>query len=100
MKIVNLNTTKTARVYIDYDSTITLVSYSTPVITIDPEGWLTCNGLYSATTIKHISKFMRAYTNGDYYDAKSGVLPILTSLARRLPAPPRTMSANSVPESS
>ena len=74
MKIVNLNTTKTARVYIYADSTVILVSYSTPVITIDPEGWLTCNGLYSATTIKHISKFMRAYTNGDYYDAKTCAL--------------------------
>lgn len=70
MKTVNLNTTKTARVYFNDDYSITLVSYSTPVITIDADGWMTCNGLYSATTIKHISKFMRTYTKGDYFDAK------------------------------
>lgn len=74
MKIVNLNTTKTARVVFNDDYSVTLVSYSTPVITIDADGWLTCNGLYSATTIKHIGKFMRAYTKGDYYDAKACAL--------------------------
>lgn len=74
MKIVNLNTTKTARVIFNDDYSVTLVSYSTPVITIDADGWLTCNGLYSATTIKHISKFMRAYTSGNYYDAKACAL--------------------------
>ena len=36
-----------------------LVSYTTPVITIDNEGWLHVNGLYSMTTIKHIGWFMR-----------------------------------------
>ena len=74
MKIVNLNTTKTARVYIYADSTVILVSYSTPVITIDPDGWLTCNGLYSATTIKHISNFMLFFFYVDYYDAKACAL--------------------------
>ena len=74
MKIINLNTTKTARVIFNDDYSVTLVSYSTPVITIDADGWLTCNGLYSATTIKHISKFMRAYTSGNYYDAKACAL--------------------------
>ena len=37
----------------------TLVSYSTPVVYIDEEGWLRVNGLYSMTTIKHIGWFMR-----------------------------------------
>ena len=41
------------------DGTIQLVSYSTVVIEINPEGWLTVNGLYSMTTIKHIGWFMR-----------------------------------------
>ena len=37
----------------------TLVSYKTPVIYVDEEGWLQVNGLYSMTTIKHIGWFMR-----------------------------------------
>ena len=41
------------------DGTIQLQSYSTIVIEIDPEGWLTITGLYSMTTIKHIGWFMR-----------------------------------------
>ena len=36
-----------------------LISYMTPVIEIDREGWLHVNGLYSMTTIKHIGWFMR-----------------------------------------
>ena len=36
-----------------------LLSYSTIVITVDSEGWMTVNGLYSRTTIKHIGWFMR-----------------------------------------
>ena len=38
---------------------VELVSYTTTVITITPDGWLSCNGLYSMTTIKHIGWFMR-----------------------------------------
>lgn len=41
------------------DGTVQLVSYTTTVIEIDPEGWMTVNGLYSMTTIKHIGWFMR-----------------------------------------
>ena len=41
------------------DGTIQLVSYTTTVIEINPEGWLSVNGLYSMTTIKHIGWFMR-----------------------------------------
>lgn len=36
-----------------------LISYVTPVIEIDVEGWLKVNGLYSATTRRHIGWFMR-----------------------------------------
>lgn len=36
-----------------------LISYMTPVIEIDREGWLKVTGLYSMTTIKHIGWFMR-----------------------------------------
>ena len=36
-----------------------LISYTTVVIYINEEGWLTVTGLYSATTRKHISAFMR-----------------------------------------
>ena len=43
-----------------YDNdTVELVSYTTTVITITPDGWLSCNGLYSMNTIKHIGWFMR-----------------------------------------
>jgi len=41
------------------DNTVQMVSYTTPVIEINPEGWLSCNELYSMTTIKHIGWFMR-----------------------------------------
>lgn len=37
-----------------------LVSYTTAVITIS-DGWLHVNGLYSATTRKHIGWFMREF---------------------------------------
>lgn len=41
------------------DNTVQLVSYTTTVIEITPDGWLHINGLYSMTTIKHIGWFMR-----------------------------------------
>ena len=41
------------------DGARALVSYTTTVITVDNEGWLHVNGLYSMTTIKHIGWFMR-----------------------------------------
>ena len=41
------------------DGSKALVSYTTTVVTIDNEGWLHVNGLYSMTTIKHIGWFMR-----------------------------------------
>ena len=51
------------------DNTVEMVSYTTTVIKITPEGWLSCNGLYSMTTIKHIGWFMRE-RGFDYYLAK------------------------------
>ena len=63
-----------AHVVIDEHGAKTLVSYTTPVVTIDPMGWLTCTGTYSRTTIKHISAFMKEYTNLDYYTAKNAYL--------------------------
>lgn len=41
------------------DHSQALISYATTVVEIDPEGWLRVNGLYSRTTIRHISWFMR-----------------------------------------
>jgi hypothetical protein len=58
-----------ARVVIDENGT-TLTSYLTEVATIDKDGWLTINGLYSMTTRKHIGAFMREYTGHDYQTAK------------------------------
>ena len=51
------------------DNTVQLVSYTTTVIEINPEGWLSVNGLYSRTTIKHIGWFMRE-RGMSYYTAK------------------------------
>ena len=41
------------------NGTVQLISYTTIVIEITPDGWMTCFGLYSMTTIKHIGWFMR-----------------------------------------
>lgn len=58
-------------VRIDSHGAITFVSYDTEVITIDPHGWLTCTGTYSATTRKQIGKFLKEYApNLCYHDAK------------------------------
>lgn len=59
-----------AHVITDCHGAITLVSYRTEVITIDPLGWLTCTGTYSQTTRKHISAFMKEYTTLTYQTAK------------------------------
>ena len=37
-----------------------LQSYATDVIRVD-NGWISCSGLYSMTTRKHISAFLREY---------------------------------------
>lgn len=51
---------------------IDFISYTTLVITIDPQGWLTCTGTYSQTTRKQIGKFLSEYApNLSYYDVKN-----------------------------
>ena len=53
------------------DGGITFVSYSTIVIEIDAQGWLTCTGTYSPTTRKQIGRFLREYAPRiTYHDAK------------------------------
>lgn len=48
-----------------------LISYTTLVCTIDPEGWLSCTGTYSQTTRRHIGQFLKEYAPSmTYYDAK------------------------------
>lgn len=50
---------------------IDFMSYRTLVITIDPQGWLTCTGTYSPTTRKQIGRFLSEYApNITYQDAK------------------------------
>lgn len=70
--IKKLNSMPYAQAHVKiYDNgAIRLVSYSTPVIDIDKNGIMYVHGLYSATTRKHISAFMKEYTNYDYYLAK------------------------------
>ena len=58
-----------AKVIMENGETI-LRSYYTNVALISADGWLTINGLYSATTRKHIGAFMREYTNTSYQLAK------------------------------
>jgi len=66
-----------ARVIIEDNGTIHLISYATRVITIDSDGWLDCSGTYSNTTRRHIGAFMREYVSlpdgerGNYYMAKA-----------------------------
>lgn len=61
-----------AHVEIDTDSNVNLFSYVTLVASITNDGWLTVYGLYSATTRKHISAFVREYTDKlAYSDAKA-----------------------------
>lgn len=49
---------------------IILRSYQTDVAYITPDGWLHINGLYSATTRKHIGAFAKEYANISYQLAK------------------------------
>lgn len=59
-----------AHVEIDDKGNIYLFSYVTLVCKIDADGWLTCTGLYSMTTRKHISAFMHEYARDSYSTAK------------------------------
>lgn len=69
-----------AHVEIDEDGNKYLFSYRTMVIELTADGWLTCTGTYSRTTIRHIGAFMREYVEwpngerGDYYTAKNAYL--------------------------
>ena len=65
-----------AHVEIDEDGNKYLFSYRTMVIELTADGWLTCTGTYSRTTIRHIGAFMR-WPNGergDYFTAKNAYL--------------------------
>ena len=59
-----------AKVIIMDNGAIVLRSYYTDVALIQSDGWLSINGLYSATTRKHIGAFMREYANSNYQLAK------------------------------
>ena len=52
------------------DDTFYLWSYRTLVAKVE-KSWLTINGLYSATTRRHIGAFMREYCMSDYQMAKT-----------------------------
>lgn len=59
-----------AKVLIMDNGNIILRSYYTDVAMIRSDGWLTINGLYSATTRRHISAFVKEYANISYQLAK------------------------------
>lgn len=59
-----------AKVIITDNGNIILRSYYTNVAMIRSDGWLTINGLYSATTRRHISAFVKEYANISYQLAK------------------------------
>ena len=50
-----------AGVRIHEDSSISLVSFATTVITIDSDGFLTSHGIYGKCTGRHITAFLREY---------------------------------------
>ena len=56
-----------ARVLINPMGTTRLQSYQTIVAVIDEEGWLEINGLYSATTRKHLKAFCSEYCGIDLF---------------------------------
>lgn len=60
-----------ANVILSEDGSISLISYTTKVAHITPDGWLTINGLYSMTTRRHISAFVQEYANIPYQTAKA-----------------------------
>ena len=54
---------------LEIEGGIALQSYNTVVATIE-NGWLKINGLYSATTRRHIGWFVKEYANMSYQTAK------------------------------
>ena len=59
-----------ATVYTFDNGAISLISYTTSVAHISNNGWLTIHGLYSQTTRRHISAFVKEYANLSYDTAK------------------------------
>ena len=59
-----------AKVIIMPNGLTILRSYETNVAYLRPDGWLTINGLYSATTRRHIGAFVQEYANITYQLAK------------------------------
>lgn len=51
------------------DNTTACKSYNT-IVAIIENGWLIINGLYSATTRKHIGEFVKEYADINYQIAK------------------------------
>ena len=69
-RIAKLSAMPYAQAHIEMlDGNIYLFSYTTLVAGIE-NGWLFVNGLYSMTTRKHISAFLREYTVFNYATAK------------------------------
>lgn len=61
-----------AHVEIDDDGNISLFSYVTKVAEIECDGFVSCFGLHSMTTRKHISAFVKEYTQTlSYHDVKT-----------------------------
>ena len=59
-----------AKVVIMPNGLTVLRSYETNVVYLRPDGWLSIQGLYSTTTRKHISAFVKEYANITYQLAK------------------------------
>lgn len=59
-RLVYLPTTKNAGVIAYPDGTILLRSYKTIVAEIH-DGWISCNGTYSATTRRHLGAFAKEF---------------------------------------
>ena len=55
--------------YTDYNGDVVLVSYTTRVARITPEGKCEVKGLYSATTTRHIKTWLASH-NLPYSDSK------------------------------
>ena len=54
------------------DGSLVFTSYTTDVIYIDKDGWLSVSGLYTATTRKQIGYFLKEYVPAlSYQDIKS-----------------------------
>lgn len=59
-----------AKVVILPDGLTILRSYKTNIIYLRPDGWMTVQGLYSATTRRHIGAFVKEYAQISYQTAK------------------------------